>query len=215
MTATRVRIVVVVFVALTLLLGVLMPGTVLRATADGWIGELVLYALITVAAEQFRLAIPGRLPTSSISAAAGLGLAVTTKLDGREFLCSSAEVLLTVLVGQWCGQALLVARGKARLHDLDMALDGAIRLFTVAVAAALARELPLFGGRHLRSRERAGRVGYSPSRLSRSACLPTCSRLRCARSAARRRSSAGGAPWLPTTRVATIPSAPQWPPPAR
>ncbi|QQS00100.1 MAG: hypothetical protein IPK37_14365 [Austwickia sp.] len=145
MTATHTRVVVLAFVALSVVLGMLMPGNVLRGAHGHW-AALLFYVLLIAVAEQFRLDIPGRLPTSSISAAAGMGLAVTTKLDGYPFWCSSAEVLVVVLLGQWGGQAVLVARGRMRWDDLDTALDAAIRLFTVAVAAAIVRELPLFRG---------------------------------------------------------------------
>lgn len=150
MTATHTRMLVLGFVALAVLLGLLMPGNTWRGTEEN-LPALLFYVVVIAAAEQLRLDIPGRLPTSSISAAAGMGLAVTTKLDGAPFLCSSAEVLVVVLIGQWAGQAILVARRKIRPDDLDTALDGAIRLFTVAVAAAIVRELPLFKGSTLES----------------------------------------------------------------
>lgn len=149
MTAWRVRVVVLVFAGIAVTLSVMMPGDSLRSIHSGGLISLFSYAIIIMVAEQFRLDIPGRLPTSSIAAAAGMGLAVTTTLHGAPFLCSSAEVLVTALIGQWLGQAVLVRRGVTTADDLDTALDGAIRLFTVAVAAALARELPIFNGRTL------------------------------------------------------------------
>ena len=146
MTASRMRAFVLAFVVLSALLAALMPGRPLRAVNTGEAAILGAYVVIILIAEQFRLAMPGRLPTSSIAAAAGMGLAVTTRLDGRAFAASSAEVVIVVLLGQWLGLALLVRRGMVRLDDIDVAIDGAIRVFTVAVAAALVRELPLFRG---------------------------------------------------------------------
>lgn len=145
MTATHTRLVVLGFVVLSVLLGKVMPGNVHRGL-DRHLADLIFYVVVIAVAEQVRLALPGRLPTSSIAAAAGMGLAVTTTLAGVPFMVSSAEVLVCVLLGQWIGQAVLVWRGKIRADDLNTALDGAIRLFTVALAAAIAREMPLFGG---------------------------------------------------------------------
>ncbi|WP_116114179.1 HD-GYP domain-containing protein [Austwickia chelonae] len=149
MSARRIRSIVAFFVAAVVILCVLMPGNVFRGIESGGAPVLLTFLVVIVIAEQFRLEIPGRLPTSATSAAAGMALAVTTRLPDELFLCSSAEVLITVAAGQLLGLLVRAWRGCASLGDSATAFDGATRLFSVALAATVAREMPIFGGRTL------------------------------------------------------------------
>lgn len=149
MTAARVRFLTLLFVIMVTLTGVLMPGEITRGIDSGALPVLITFAVVIAAAEQFRLTMPGRLPTSVMSSAAGMALAVTTRLPDREFWCSSSEVLITAMVGQAAGLGILVARRRVSINDIETAMDGATRLFSVALAGALAREVPLFRGRTL------------------------------------------------------------------
>lgn len=144
--AARTRVAMTAFVVALVGLSTLIPGDSFRGLASGALPVLLSFFVVIVVAEQFRLELPGALPTSALSASAGMALAVTTRVPGRAFVCSSAEVLVTAAAAQLCGMTILRLRGGFDPDDPDAALDVAIRIFGVAIATALAREVPLFSG---------------------------------------------------------------------
>ncbi|MBW3086763.1 hypothetical protein KEM60_02992 [Austwickia sp. TVS 96-490-7B] len=154
MTARRTWGAVFLLVASCTVLNVFMPGDTLRGVHTGELPTLLVFLVVIAIGEQFRLEIPGRLQTSAVAAAAEIALAVTMRLPDRLVTYSSSEVVVTALGGQLCGLLILALRRRVNLSDPDIALDNAIRLFSVALSAAIARELPLFRGETLETASR-------------------------------------------------------------
>ncbi len=144
MSPRRATLAIVAFIGITVVLAVLTPGEGFRGVNSGALPVLITFGAVITVGELFRVQMPGRLPTAPMSTAGGLALAATTQLPGDVWVtCSSTEIVLTQATGQLIGG--LFRRGSD-LEDPELMLDGAVRLFSVALAAVLIREVPLAGG---------------------------------------------------------------------
>ncbi len=143
MTPRKATLAIVAFIGVTVILAILTPGSGFRGVESGALPLLITFGVVITVGELFRVQLPGRLPTAPMSTAGGLALAATTQLPDAHVMCSSTEVVLTQAVGQLIGG---IFRGGSDLEDPDVMLDGAVRLFSVALAAVLIREVPLAGG---------------------------------------------------------------------
>ncbi|MEP7159654.1 MAG: HD domain-containing phosphohydrolase [Dermatophilaceae bacterium] len=152
MTPRRTTAAIVAFIAVTVVLTLATPGESLRGLHSGAWPVLATFLVVNTVGEMFRIQLPGRLPTAPMSTAGGLALAATVRLPDGYVMLSSAEIVLTQAVAQVLG--VLFRRG-VDLNDPDKLLDGAVRLFSVVLAAVLIREVPLVGGTTIELASRA------------------------------------------------------------